>query len=49
MHGVVESTHKGATGRERWEWDMLTCRNIFSRLQLRITDENVKFCRWVAE
>ena len=49
MHGVVESTHKGATGRERWEWDMLTCRNIFSRLQLRITDENVKFCRRVGE
>ena len=49
MHGVVENNEEAATGRERWEWDMLTCRNIFRILNLRITDENIKFCRRVGE
>ena len=49
LHGVVENNEETATGRERWEWDMLTCRNIFRILNLRITDENIKFCRRVGE
>ena len=49
MHGVMESPEEMATGRERWEWDMLTCRNIFKILNLRITEENIKFCRRVGE
>ena len=49
MHGVVETPDEAATGRERWEWDMLTCRNIFKILNLRITEENIKFCRRVGE
>ena len=49
MHRVVENNEEAATGRERWEWDMLTCRNIFRILNLQITDENIKFCRRVGE
>ena len=49
MHGVVENPEEAATGRERWEWDMLTCRNIFKILNLRITEENIKFCRRVGD
>ena len=49
MHGVMENNEAEATGKERWEWDMLTCRNIFRILNLRITDENIKFCRRVGE
>ena len=34
MHGVEENREEGKSGRDKWEWDMLTCRNIFRSLDL---------------
>ena len=49
LHGVVEKGDEGATGAERWDWDIASCRNLFKELNLRITEENIKFCRRVGE
>ena len=49
MYGVEENREEGKSGRDKWEWDMLTCRNIFRRLDLKLSEENIKFCRRVGE
>ena len=49
LHGVKENNQEGASGRDRWDWDVHTCQNIFQALKLKLTADDIKFCRRVGE
>lgn len=40
---------ESVTGRGRWDWDIESCENLFAALNLNLSRENIKFCRWVGE
>jgi hypothetical protein len=48
MHGMGEAPDE-VEGRDRWDWDMKSCENLFRALQVGLTAENVKFCRRLGE
>ena len=48
MYGMGEAPADRA-GFERWDWDMMSCKNLFTALKLDVKTEGVKFCRQVGE
>jgi hypothetical protein len=48
MYGMGEAP-ADRTGFERWDWDMMSCKNLFTALKLDVKTEGVKFCRRVGE
>jgi len=44
MHGMGEAPDDLA-GRDRWDWDVKSCENLFRELNISLTAANVKFCR----
>jgi hypothetical protein len=40
---------EGTTGRGRWDWDVRSCRNLFSALRINLAEDCIKFCRRVGE
>ena len=44
MYGMGEAP-ADRTGFERWDWDMMSCKNLFTALKLDVKTEGVKFCR----
>ena len=49
LHGIKENTEEGARGRDKWNWDVQTCNNLFQALKLNLNADNIKFCRRVGE
>jgi hypothetical protein len=48
MYGMGEAV-EGATGRERWDWDIKSCTNLFTALKTSLKEDYLKFCRRVGE
>jgi hypothetical protein len=48
MHGMREAPDDMA-GRDRWDWDMKSCENLFMALDIGLTAASVKFCRRLGE
>jgi len=48
MYGIGEAP-ADMTGRERWDWDLQSCGNLFSDLSLGLQRDCIKFCRRVGE
>jgi hypothetical protein len=48
MYGMGEAAEE-ATGRERWDWDIKSCENLFHALKIDIPVDNIRFCRRVGE
>lgn len=48
MHGMGEADHL-RTGRERYDWDIASCSNLFKALNLGLDEKSVKFCRRLGE
>jgi hypothetical protein len=46
MYGIGEAA-EGATGRERWDWDIKSCTNLFTALNASLTKDCLKFCQRV--
>ena len=49
LHGIKENTEEGASGRDKWNWDVQTCNNLYQALKLNLNADNIKFCRRVGE
>lgn len=49
FHGVGEHEDDRATGSARIEWDRKSCHNIFKALEVRMDEDDIKFCRRVGE
>ena len=48
LHGVGEAPGD-YSGRDRWDWDLASCRNLFRALKVPIKDDGVRFVRRVGE
>ena len=48
MHGMGEAPDDMA-GRDRWDWDIKSCENLFRALNVGLTAASVKFCRRLGE
>jgi len=48
MHGMKEAP-EGFKGKERWDWDMKSCWNLFRALKLDLKEDGIKFVRRIGE
>lgn len=49
IYGLEEHENISALGRDRLEWDLTSCVNIFEALEADLTKEEIKFCRRIGE
>lgn len=49
IHGLGEHKDERAEGKERWDWDVKSCTELFREFSLQLTAESIKFCRRVGE
>jgi hypothetical protein len=48
MYGMKEAP-SSCVGKERWDWDMASCDNLFKALKLEMPENSIKFLRRVGE
>jgi len=49
IHRIEEAGERARNVQERKEWDLCSCENIFNALKLKLTREDIKFCRRIGE